>query len=98
MTVSAPRLDARIVERLERLASGSSSPAEIRRVLVVQARELRLAPPCYEHVRRLVTLRRLEASLERESAILPLIVDVALGVEHGTELLRVARGERRRPR
>ena len=50
-------------------------------------------------MRRLVALRRLEVELERESEILPLIVDVALGVEHGNELLRVARyGERRQRR
>ena len=35
---------------------------------------------------------------EGESDILPLIVDVALGIEHGNELMRVARGGRRHRR
>jgi hypothetical protein len=62
--------------------------------------ELDLAPPSYEHVRRLVAVERLHRELEVQSSseILPLAVDVAFGIEHGNELVRVASGGKRRRR
>jgi hypothetical protein len=98
VTTSAPRLDARLVRHLYTLARTDRTFAEIRRELTGLAVELRVPPPSYEHVRRLVTLERLDLEAARESAILPVVVDVMLGREHGNELLRVARGGRRRPR
>jgi hypothetical protein len=94
LTTSAPRLDGRLLARLEKLARGPATPAEIRRDLVTRARELDLAPPSYEHVRRLVTLRRIELEELRESAVLPVVLRVAIGAEHGNEALRVAQGGR----
>jgi hypothetical protein len=89
-------LDERLIDHLEHLARGSATPAEIRRALVVRSRELGIPPPSYEHVRRLVALIRIEMEIVRESDVLPVILRVAVGAEHGNELLRVARGERRR--
>ena len=66
--------------------------------MVVTAREIGVPPPSYEHVRRLVREARAVMEEEGESDILPLIVDVALGIEHGNELKRVARGGRRHRR
>ena len=62
------------------------------------AGELDVPGPSYEHVRRLVTLERLDFQATQELAALPVLVDVMLGREHGNELLRVARGGRRRRR
>jgi len=76
MVQAAPRLDPRIVAALERLERSYSSIAEIRRALGVQARALGLAPPSYEHVRRLVRARQ----AEREAAgpgVTAVAVDVA---------------------
>lgn len=91
-----PSLDARLIGSLEDLARTASTFAEIRRVLVAQARELGIPPPSYEHVRRLVTLKRIELEALGESAVLPVVLRVAIGAEHGNEALRVARGGRRR--
>jgi len=96
MPSAAPRIDPRVLEDLNALARTQASAAEIRRSLVLRSRELDVPPPSYEHVRRLVILRRLEAELAEASAVLPVVVDVALGLEHGSELVRVARGGRRR--
>jgi hypothetical protein len=98
VTTAAPRLDPRLVDRLERAARGAATVADIRRQLVVVARDLDVPPPSYEHVRRLVGLVRLERAWATEAAVLPVAVDVFLGREHGSELLRVAHGERRRRR
>ena len=98
MVAAAPRLDARVLRRLESLASEATSVAEIRRALVVTSREIGVAPPSYEHVRRLVIERRAIIAEARDADVLPLIVDVALGVQHGNELVRVARGGRARRR
>jgi hypothetical protein len=87
-----------MVAELERLAAGPSSAAEIRRALVRRARALGVAPPSYEHVRRLVVTVRIDHDLEAERAaeILTVVANVAVGFEHGSEMVRVARGERRR--
>jgi hypothetical protein len=95
VTAAAPRLDRQLIELLEALARKPGSAAEIRRALVVRARELDIPPPSYEHVRRLVSLARLELEATK-SDVLPVLIDVAIGMEHGSELVRVARGERRR--
>jgi hypothetical protein len=95
MTPAAPRLHQQLIELLEALAQGQASVAEVRRALVVRARELDTPPPSYEHVRRLVSLTRLELEAIPKSDVLPVLIDVALGLEHGSELVRVARGERR---
>ena len=96
VTTAAPRLDARLIGSLEDLARTAATFAEIRRALVVRACELGIPPPSYEHVRRLVTLRRVELEALEETAVLPVVLRVAIGAEHGNELLRVARGGRRR--
>jgi hypothetical protein len=96
MTAAAPRLHPQLVERLERLARSQATVADIRRALVVLARELNVPPPSYEHVRRLVLRRRQEIEVASESAVVPDVLKVAVGAEHGNELLRVARGGRRR--
>jgi hypothetical protein len=85
-----------VLDDLEALARTKASPAEIRRVLVLRSRELEIPPPSYEHVRRLVSICRLEAASREESEVLPVLLDVALGLEHGNELVRVARGQKRR--
>jgi hypothetical protein len=97
VVASAPRLDERLIEQLERLAPSDATAAEIRRRLVSRARELEIPPPSYEHVRRLVAAHRLEREIELASAVLPTVVDVALGVKHGNELLRVARKRGHQP-
>jgi hypothetical protein len=96
VTAAAPRLDARLRKRLASLARTDSTFAEIRRELTHIAGELGVPPPSYEHVRRLVTLERLDLEVARDSAVLPVVVDVMLGREHGNEMLRVARGGTRR--
>jgi len=87
--IAAPRLDPRLIDRLERLARKDLSHAEIRRSLVVRASELGIPPPSYEHVRRLVLARRLER--ESESGTLPVALAVAIGTSHGNELLHAVR-------
>jgi hypothetical protein len=84
---AAPRLDPRLVDRLESLARSPASFAEIRRELVARALDLEIPPPSYEHVRRLVTRHR----LEREATIVPIVVGVALGARHGNELVNALR-------
>lgn len=100
MVAAAPRLDPRLLDELDALARSAANAAEIRRALVLQARKLDVPPPSYEHVRRLVTLVRLEIAEEDEQAseVLPVALRAAVGLEHGNEILRVARGERRRRR
>lgn len=98
MPSAAPRLHPRIVEQIDRLARGDQSVADIRRTLVVRSIELSIPPPSYEHVRRLVARRRLELEAASSDALLPVAVDVALGIEHGSEFLRVAGGQPRRRR
>jgi hypothetical protein len=94
MTAAAPRLDPRLRARLEKLARSTATAAEIRRALVSQARDLAIPAPSYEHVRRLVALRRIELEERHQTAVLPVVLRVALGAEHGNEALRVARGGR----
>jgi hypothetical protein len=89
MPLAAPRLDPRLLERLERLARSGQSVAEVRRALVALALDLGVPPPSYEHVRRLVTTRRIERESERE--LLPIVVGVATGTRHGNELLHAVR-------
>jgi hypothetical protein len=98
MVSSAPRVDDRLLALLEHLARTSSTPAEIRRLIVARARELGIAPPSYEHIRRIVTTSREERAieLERQSEVLPVLARTMVGAEHGNELVRVARGERPR--
>jgi len=84
-----------LIARLEQLAHGNATAAEIRRALVARSRELDIPPPSYEHVRRLVLGRRIETETARESAVLPVVLRAAVGLEHGNEVLRVARGGRR---
>ena len=88
-------MDDRLVELLERQARSTSTPAEIRRALAARARELELAPPSYEHVRRLVAARREERAIELEgpAEVLPVVARMMVGAAHGSELVRVARGE-----
>jgi hypothetical protein len=90
MPAAAPRLDPRLIDRLENLARKELSYAEIRRMLVVRATELGLPPPSYEHIRRLVLTCR--AQRESEAEMLPLALAVALGTSHGNELLSAVRG------
>ncbi|MDQ3381150.1 MAG: hypothetical protein M3546_12680 [Actinomycetota bacterium] len=85
MPLSAPRLDRRLLERLENLERSDLSFAEIRRSLVVLARELDIPPPSYENVRRLATRRRIERELTAE--IRALALSVALGTRHPADLL-----------
>jgi hypothetical protein len=85
MPTSAPRLDARLRERLDRLARSGLSYAEIRRGLVVRARELDIPPPSYEHVRRLARQRRLERELQ--TGIRTIALEVAVGARPPTDLL-----------
>jgi len=85
MTASAPRLDPRLVERLEQLERSELSFAEIRRTLVVRAREFDVPPPSYEHVRRLVTRRRIEREVTAE--VRALALGVAVGTRHPADLL-----------
>jgi hypothetical protein len=100
VVTSAPRIDHRLNHVLERLAASNLTPAEIRRELVNRGRELGLAAPSYEHVRRLVTEIRLERSIELEQAseVLPVVAGVVLGTTHASEIVRVAHGERPRRR
>ena len=93
-------MDPRLVELLTRLAASRARPADIRRALVAESRELRIAPPSYEHVRRLVQAIRSDREVDHDSAchVMPVAIDVLLGFEHGSELVRVGRGERRRIR
>jgi len=95
MPAAAPRLHPRVLARLERLERSDLHYAEIRRGLVVLARELGVPPPSYEHVRRLAKQRRLARVPEGE--VLRVVVGVALGTRHGNELLHAVRtGESRR--
>lgn len=93
MPAAAPRLDPRLIECLERLERKNLPYAEIRRALVVRARELVVPPPSYEHVRRLAKEQRLDR--EAEPAILPVAIGVALGTRHGNELLTAIRESER---
>jgi hypothetical protein len=86
---AAPRLDPRLLDRLERLARRDMAYAEVRRSLVVRAGELGVAPPSYEHVRRLVKALRAERSVENER--FRIVIGVALGTRHGNELVRALR-------
>ncbi|CAN5747325.1 hypothetical protein BH18ACT13_BH18ACT13_06070 [soil metagenome] len=85
MPVSAPRLDPRLLERLESLERSDLSFAEIRRSLVVRARELDIPPPSYENVRRLAGHRRIEREITAE--IRSLAISVAVGARHPADLL-----------
>lgn len=100
MPSAAPRLDPALIAELERLSLTRASPAVIRRSLVAVAFEHGLAPPSYEHVRRLVALKRLERDLESQRAaeVLEVGLDVALGIAHGSEFVHVMRGGVRRSR
>jgi len=75
-----------MLDRLKRLEQKGLSYAEIRRSLVVHARELDVHAPSYEHVRRLVKESR--EARELRSGVLPIAVGVALGTHHGNELVR----------
>jgi hypothetical protein len=85
MPVSAPRLDPRLLQRLEYLERSDLSFAEIRRSLVVRARELGIPPPSYEHVRRLAGRRRIEREITAD--IRALALGVATGSRHPADLL-----------
>jgi hypothetical protein len=98
VVAAAPRLDLRLRDELESLAQGPATAAEIRRALAVTALAIGVPPPSYEHVRRLVLESRMASEEQPDSEILPLIVDVALGIEHGNELMRVTRGGKRHRR
>ena len=89
MPASAPRLRRPLTKRLERLARTDSSFADIRRELVLYARSAGIAPPSYEHVRRLVTAARLQREVENE--LRDLAIGVALGTTHGNELVNALR-------
>ncbi len=89
MPASAPRLDPRLVERLERLERSDLSFAEIRRRLVIRARELEIPPPSYEHVRRLAWRSRIER--ESNAEIRALALEVAIGSRHPGYLLAALR-------
>ena len=100
MTAAAPRIDDRLRDELRRLAHGRASAADARRALVRRARELELAPPSYEHVRRLLAAERFEHRLARErtTEIVEAAARVAFGFEHGTSLPGVMQGAPRRRR
>lgn len=85
MPASAPRLDPRLLDTLEKLVRSDQSYAEIRRSLVVRARELGIPPPSYEHVRRLAGRRRIER--EETAVIRALALGVAVGTRHPADLL-----------
>ena len=90
--VAAPRLDARLRARLEHLAAGTGSAAEIRRALVSLAADVGVPPPSYEHVRRLV--RDVRSDQDSDPGVGEVVLDVMLGTRHGTDFLRRSRGER----
>ena len=85
MPLSAPRLDPRLLERLENLERSDLSFAEIRRSLVVLAREFDIPPPSYETIRRLATRQRIEREITAD--IRGLALSVALGTRHPADLL-----------
>jgi hypothetical protein len=89
MPAAAPRLDPRLLERLERLARKEVSYADVRRLLVAHALELGVPPPSYEHVRRLVKASRSER--ESDPGVLPIALEVAIGLRHGNELVDAMR-------
>jgi hypothetical protein len=93
MPASAPRLDPRLLDRLEKLARSDLSFAEIRRKLVVRAGELGIPPPSYEHVRRLAGRQRIER--ESTADIRALALAVAVGTRHPADLLVALKGETR---
>lgn len=89
MPVSAPRLDPRLLDRLDDLERSDLSFAEIRRSLVIRARELGIPPPSYETVRRLAGRRRIEREITAD--IRGRAIGVAIGTRHPAELVVMLR-------
>ncbi len=91
MPASAPRLDPRVLEMLGELERRDLTFAEIRRSLVIRARELNVPPPSYEHVRRLARRQRIEREVTAD--IRALALGVAIGTRHPADLVVALRSD-----
>jgi hypothetical protein len=89
MPASAPRVSLRLVAKIERLASGDLSFAEITRRVGARAEQLGLTRPSYQTVRVLVTAAR---KLRARPSTLEVAADVAFRARSPMELLDHAEG------